>query len=285
MKRPSWDKFAGAEYTIGSDVLMPDGKLIQQPSTHLLGQHFSKAFKIKFKNEQGKEDYVWQTCYGPAPSRILASVISIHGDNKGLIIPYCISPIQVVIVPIYTKDNKDKILEASENIKERLEKDSLRVEIDSSEKRPGEKYFFWELRGVPFRLEFGGKEMKAKEPTLFTRDTNKKEKISVKDLSRIMLLGEDYDLRLKNKADKFMQGKITNCTTKEQIKKAIKNKKIARVNFCSIDKEGEKCAAWVEKEAGAEVRGVRADKKETPKGKCVICNKDATEVVYIGRSY
>src|SRR3972149_3073525 len=110
MKRPLWDGFAGAEYTIGSDVLMPDGKLIQQPSTHLLNQSFPKAFDIKFKDEDGKEKYVWTTCYGPAPSRILASIISLHGDNKGLIFPFCITPIQVVIIPIFTKENKNKII-------------------------------------------------------------------------------------------------------------------------------------------------------------------------------
>ncbi|MEM4625693.1 MAG: aminoacyl--tRNA ligase-related protein, partial [Candidatus Pacearchaeota archaeon] len=121
IKRPEWDKFAGAVYTIGSDVLHPDGKIIQQPSTHFLGQHFSKAFNIKFKDKDEKEKYAWQTCYGPAISRILASIISIHGDDYGLIIPFLISPIQVVILPIFKTENKSKVIQECKRIKEKLE--------------------------------------------------------------------------------------------------------------------------------------------------------------------
>jgi len=110
MKRPEWDKFAGAEYTIGSDVLMPDGKVIQQPSTHLMGQKFSKAFNAKFKNKKGQEEYLWTTAYGPAMSRILVSIISTHGDDKGLILPFHVSPLQIIIIPIYTKKNREKII-------------------------------------------------------------------------------------------------------------------------------------------------------------------------------
>ncbi|MBU3906709.1 MAG: proline--tRNA ligase [Nanoarchaeota archaeon] len=285
IKRPEWDKFAGAVYTIGSDVLMPNGRFIQQPSTHLLGQHFSKAFNIKFKDENGKEEYVWQTCYGPAISRILASVISMHGDDKGIVMPFCISPLQVVIIPIFSKENKNKILKECEAIKEKLLKEEIRADVDNSEKRPGEKYYNWELKGVPFRLEIGEKELKEKKLTLFIRDVEKKEKISLKDLDKLKALGEEFDKRLIKKADKFMEGKIVDCKTKEDIKKAIKNKKIARVNFCSIDISGEKCAGVIEKEADAEVRGILANKTEKPSGKCVVCGKEAEEVVYIGKSY
>lgn len=285
MKRPTWDKFAGAVYTIGSDVLMPDSKLIQQPSTHLLGQNFSKAFDIKFKDENGKEQFVWQTCYGPAPSRIMASVISTHGDNKGLVIPFCISPVQVIIIPIFSKENKKNILEKSEKIKQELEDEGLKSEIDSSEKRPGEKYFEWELKGVPFRLEIGEKEIKDKKLTLFTRDIGKKESLNLKDLSKLKKLGEEFDKRLKEKADKFMKNKIVNCKTKQDLKKTIEDKKIARLDFCSVEKDGEKCAEHIEKETGAEIRGTLANKKEIASGKCIICGKKATEVVYVGKSY
>jgi len=285
MKRPEWDKFAGAIYTIGSDVLMPDGKLIQQPSTHFLGQNFSKAFNIKFKDEMGKERYVWQTCYGPALSRILASIISIHGDDNGLVIPFCISPKQVIIIPIFDKKNKNKILKESEKIKQKINLLGLRIEIDKDEKRPGEKYYEWELKGVPFRLEIGKKELQNKKLTLFTRDTRKKESIDIKDLSKLKKYGEEFDKRLILKADKSMKNKIVKCKGKEEIKKTINNKQIAKIDFCSIDKEGEKCAAYLEKEVGAEIRGVMANKKEKPSGKCAVCNKSAKEVVYLGKSY
>ena len=285
LKRPEWDKFAGAIYTIGSDVLMPDGKIIQQPSTHLLGQNFSKAFNVKFKDEDGKEQYAWQTCYGPAISRILASVISMNGDDSGLIIPFCISPIQIVIVPIYNNDNKNKILNETKKIAEKIKLQGIKVEIDDSEKRPGEKYYNWELKGVPFRLEIGEKELKSKKLILFIRDLRKKETISLSQISKLKKLGEEFDNRLKSKSDMFMKDKIIDCKTKDNLKKAIENKKIAKVNFCSIDKEGEKCAEYIEKEINAQVRGILANKKEIARGKCIICGKPAKEVVYIGKTY
>lgn len=285
IKRPSWDKFAGANYTIGSDVLMPDNKLIQQPSTHFLGQAFSKGFDIKFKDEKGKEDYVWQTCYGPAPSRIMASVISTHGDDKGLVLPFSITPIQIIIIPIYTMQNKNKILKESKKIETKLKDLKIKAQVDDSEKRPGEKYNEWELKGVPFRLEIGEQELKSKKLTLFTRDTGKKEKITISKLSILKKLGEQFDKRLKEKAENFLKGKIVNCKTKAEIKEAIKNKKIARVNFCSLEKQGEKCAEYIEKEVGADVRGTLANKNEKPTGPCIICGKQAEFVVYIGKSY
>ena len=285
MQRPEWDKFAGAVYTIGSDVLMPDGKLIQQPSTHLLGQDFAKAFNVKFKDEKGKEQYVWQTCYGPAPSRILASVISMHGDNDGLVIPFSISPIQIVIVPIFNAKNKNKVISESKKIATKIRNLGIKVEIDDREKRPGEKYYEWELKGVPFRLEIGERELKEKKLTLFTRDTKKKQIISINEVSKLKELGEKFDKRLKTKADNSMKGKIIDIKTKEQLKKVIKDGKIARVNFCSIGKLGTKCAEYIEKEINAEVRGILGNKQEKPKGKCPICNKKATRVVYVGKTY
>jgi len=283
IKRPEWDKFAGAEYTIGSDVLMPDGKVIQQPSTHLMGQKFSKAFNAKFKNEKGKEDYLWTTAYGPAMSRILVSVISTHGDDNGLILPFQVSPTQIVIVPIYTKKNKTKIMKYSKEIKKQLK--NYRIEIDEREYSPGWKFNEWELKGVPFRLEIGEKEMKNKRVLLFTRSSKKKENLFIKNLSRIEKYGRKFDSELRKKAEKGLNEKIVSCKTSDQIKKAMKEGKIARVNWCSLNKEGMKCAEQVEKDINAEIRGTLANKKEKAQGKCVICNKPAKEVVYVAKSY
>lgn len=285
IKRPDWDKFAGAIYTIGSDVLMPDGKIIQQPSTHFLGQNFSKAFDIKFKDSNGVEKYVWQTCYGPAQSRILASIISLHGDDKGLVLPFSISPIQVIIIPIFNKENKEKILKEIEKISNELKKEGLIIEIDSSEKRPGEKFYEWELKGIPFRLEIGENEIKQKKATIFLRDLQKKEEINIKNLKKIKEMGKEYDERIKNKANSFLKGKIVDCKNLEEIRKSVDNKKIARINFCSINKSGEKCAEKIEKETGSSIRGIRADKNEKTNGNCVICKKKALTITYAARSY
>tara|TARA_Y100000034_G_C6892227_1_gene410714 strand:- start:624 stop:2063 length:1440 start_codon:yes stop_codon:yes gene_type:complete len=282
MKRPDWDKFAGAEYTVGSDVLMPDGKLIQQPSTHLMGQKFSKVFNAKFRDKSGKEDYLWTTAYGPAMSRILVSVISLHGDDKGLVLPFCISPLKLVIVPIYSSKNKDKIMKYVKDIKSKLK--GHKIQIDDREGYSvGWKLNEWELKGVPFRLEIGEKELKSKKVTLFIRDTRKKENLKIKDLN-LNKLGKEFDERLKKKADKLMVGRIIDCKTKEEVKKVVKDK-IARVNWCSTDKKGLKCANYVKDKFNAEVRGTLATKEEKAKGKCVLCGKQASKVVYIAKSY
>jgi len=286
MKRPEWDKFAGAEYTIGSDVLMPDGKIIQQPSTHLMGQKFSKAFNVKFTNEKGDEEFLWTTAYGPAMSRILVSIISMHGDDKGLVLPYAISPLKAVIVPIFKKDNKEKIMKYTKKVEEKLK--GISIKTDSREYySPGWKFHEWELKGVPFRIEIGEKEVSEKKVTLFTRDTGKKEKISITKLSDLNKLGKEFDARLKKRADDFMDGKTINCKTKEDLEKALKHGKIARVNFCSVGDKGVPCADKVEREMNAEIRGTMANKSEKPfgEGKCIICGKKADEVVYVGKSY
>ena len=284
-RRPEWDKFAGAIYSIGSDSLMPDGRLIQQPSSHFLGQGFSKAFDVKFKDKDGEEKYAWQTCYGPAISRIMASLIAVHGDNSGLILPFCISPLQAIIIPIYDTKNKKQVLEYANKIKNGLEKE-IRVKIDDSEKKPGEKFYFWEMKGVPLRIEIGSQEIKNKQITLYLRDLKKKTKISEKNLvEEIKEQGERLDVRLKEKADKWFEKSIADIESLDEIKKAVENKKIARCNFCSIEREGERCAAIIEKEFAAFVRGSRADKNEQPKGKCIVCGKKANIVVYIGKSY
>ena len=283
MKRPQWDKFAGAEYTIGSDVMMPDGKLIQQPSTHYMGQIFSKAFGAKFTNKNEKAEYLYTTAYGPAISRILVSVISTHGDDKGLVLPYCISPLKVVVVPIYNKKNKDRVMKYVASVEKKL---NVKYEVDAREGySPGWKFNEWELKGVPFRLEIGEKEVKSKKLSLFIRDKNEKTSISLDKLKDLKKLGKEYDERLLKNSEKLMKGRIVNCKTKSDLKKAMGDGKIARVNWCSVGKEGIKCAEKVEKDTSAEIRGTLANKKEKASGNCIICGKAAKEVVYIAKSY
>ena len=253
-----------------------------------MGQKFSRAFNATFRDEKSRNNYLYTTAYGPAISRILVSIISTHGDNKGLVLPFCISPIEVVIIPIYDAKNKAKVLKYCNEIKSKLHKSNIKAKMDEREDySPGWKFHEWELKGVPFRLEVGEKEVRSKKLTLFNRDTGKKQKISINSLSKLKDLGKKYDEELRKKADKSIVGKITNCKNKEEIKKALNSGKIARLNWCSIEKNGEKCAEHIEKDLGAEVRGILANKNEKPakNSKCAICNRPANEIVYIGRSY
>jgi len=280
-ERPAWDKFPGADRTFAADVLNPDGRVVQQPSTHLLSQEFAKGFNVKFKDKDEKEKYAWITCYGPAISRIFASIIIVHGDDKGLRFPWKIAPVQVMIVPI--RDD-EKIIKKAEELKKVIQ-EFASVEIDNTEKSAGEKFNYWEMKGIPIRIDLGPRDIENKKLTVFRRDTNQKEIIDEKNiLEYLKKTSTEIDKNLIKEADKLFDSKIKEAKNKDEIKKIIESGAIARVNFCSVDKSGEKCAGIIEKEICAQVRGTKLE-KEKAIGKCAICGKPAKEVVYIARQY
>ena len=281
-ERPSWDRFPGASRTFAADVLNPDGKLIQQPSTHIISQNFSKAFDVKFKDKDGKDKLVFITCYGPAVSRIFASVVIVHGDDKGLKFPWEIAPLQIAIVPI--KDDS-KILAKAKSLAKKIQ-EIASVEVDLSEKSAGEKFNYWEMKGVPIRIDIGPKDIEKGNLTVFRRDTDKKEIISEKDLMKyINKVASECTKNLIKRADSLFEGKIKDVKNIKEMKKVVDDGGIARCGFCLTDKEGVKCAEIIEKEVGAEVRGTRFDEKEKPSGKCAICGKKTEKIVYVARSY
>lgn len=284
-KRPEWDKFPGAVSTYGADAITPSGRVVQQPSTHMLGTNFSKPFNVKFVDENESEQFAYLTCYGPCVSRIFASVILTHGDDKGLKFPFEIAPKQVVIIPIMS-EKEPKVLEKAKELEKELEKNNFRVLIDNSDKRPGEKFYFWEMKGVPLRIEIGPRDLKNKKLILYRRDTEEKIEITESELvKKVKELGEKVSSNLKNISKKDFENLIKDADSVKEVKKIIDAGGIARANFISIDKDGEKCAEVIEKETGGEVRGVRIDIEEKPKGKCIVCGKKANVVVYIAKSY
>ncbi len=285
-ERPQWDKFPGAEFTFASDSMMPDGKVIQLPSTHIISQKFTKAFNVKFTDENGKENFCWTTCYGPAVSRIFAAMISIHGDNKGLIFPFSVAPVQTAIVPIYTEKNKEKVLGEAEKIRKELKKKGISSEVDLTGKTMGEKFYFWEMKGVPFRIELGEKELKEKKATVFTRHSGKKTKEKISDLAGFILKeGKNQMKFLQEKANKNFDKVIAEADSFEKAKKVLKEGKIVKADFCGISMESYPCAEKVEKELNANIRGSRFPEKEKAKGNCIACGKKAEKVVYIAKSY
>ena len=283
-ERPAWDKFPGAYRTFAADALNPDGKVIQQPSTHMISQNFTKAFDVKFKDSDGQDKYAWTTCYGPAVSRIFASVVIVHGDDKGLKFPWDIAPTQVIIVPIDPEDKQ--LIKKAESLKKEIE-EFASVEIDYSDKRPGEKFNYWEMKGVPIRIDLGLKDLEKKHRTIFRRDLDKKEIVAEKDaIKTIKKIAREFTKNLIKKADKVFEGRIKNAKNIKEIKQAIKEGSIARCEFCSVEKDGTACAEKIKEETdGAEVRGTKLDEKDKPKGKCAICGKTAEHIVYIAKSY
>jgi prolyl-tRNA synthetase len=285
-ERPAWDKFAGAHRTFGADAFTPSGRVVQQPSTHMINQHFVESFGVKYTDKDELEKTPWTTCYGPAISRIFASVVLTHGDNKGLKFPFEIAPKQVIIVPIMMEKEPKVLVKASE-LYNKLEEAGYRVEIDASDKRPGEKYYFWEMKGVPLRIEVGPRDLAEEKLLVYRRDTEEKVSILEKDLIKeIKKQGKEISENLKNNALKNFEGLIKDVNNIEEVKKIV-GKGIARANFCSTESDGENCAEIVEKETGGKIRGTRIDVEEKiiGTGKCIVCGKKATKVVYIAKDY
>ncbi|NHK32162.1 MAG: proline--tRNA ligase [Asgard group archaeon] len=283
LKRPKHDTFAGAIYSIAYDCPLPDGRALQIGTTHNLGQGFSKAFDITYQDKDKQNKHVHQTCYGLS-TRLVAAIVGMHGDNKGLIIPPFIAPIQVVVVPIYQKNTRENVLDESEKIKNKLLEAGFKVELDKREGyTPGWKFNEWEMRGVPIRLELGPRDIENNQVVLVRRDTGEKKIVpmndSTKEMNKIL---KEINKYLQKRADKLLKDSMSNPKTYDELVEIQKTKRgFCRVNWCG----DEACADKVKEETGADIRGTRYDLKEKPDGKCIICGNEAKEVVYIAPAY
>lgn len=279
-KKSEKEKFAGAEYTISMEFYMPNGKAIQGPDFHHDGQKFAKAYDIKFLNEKGKEEYVWQNTYGFS-TRMLGVMFAIHSDKKGLILPPKIAPNQIVIIPIFNEKNKKQILEQAKKIQSTLQ--SHNPILDAREDyRPGFKFNKYELKGIPIRIEIGPKDLEKKQAIVVRRDNNEKQPTKIKDLKiEIPKILKDIQESLLKKAEKLLKGNITEIKTLDQLKSAIENKKIALTPLCKF-LECEDNLKF--KTNGAKILNI-SEQQPKIKGNCVICNKPANYIARVGKSY
>ncbi len=284
-ERPQWDKFAGAVATYAADALMGSGKVLQLPSTHLLGQNFAKPFNVKFVDKDGQEKYGYQTCYGPAISRIYGAMIAYLGDDKGLILPFDLAPVQIIIIPILFKGKEQLVLNKAKEVFEKL-KQRYNVKTDEREESVGSKFYYWELRGVPIRIEIGPRDIEKKQFIIVKRHDEKKSIIKESDLlKKVEEIAQNYTNEIKKKSLVDFESQIELVYEKDTAIDAINKGKIVACGFCSIDFEGEKCAEVVEKEIGAYVRGKRVDEEKHEFASCLICGKPAGCTVYLAKSY
>jgi len=281
-RRPEWDKFKGAVSTFAADTILPDGKRLQLPSTHYLGQNFSKAFGIKFTDKDEKEKFVYQTCYGPPISRTAAAIIALHSDDFGLILPVSIAPVQIVIIPILKKGHEKEIKDYCKKIEGKLK--NYNVVIDEKDEAVGSKFYKWELRGVPARLEIGLKEVEEGTASLFRRDKRTKHQVKLEELAeKIKEIDGDMEKEIEKRTTNYFKDKISEAETLTELKKEIE-KGFVKVPFCSRDSDGESCAENLKEIC--EIAGtIYLEEKNPKEKKCIVCGKPADVFVYCCRSY
>jgi len=272
------ETFAGADYTMTIEALMPDGKALQMGTSHKLGQNFAKAFKIKFKDTDEKEQFAWQNSWGFS-TRLIGAVIMMHGDDHGLIIPPKIAKNQLVIVPILFDKTRDKVLKKSKEISNTLKRFNP-IFDDRDSYSAGWKFNEWELKGIPLRIEVGPRDMENKQVTIVRRDNGKKETVKEKNLvAKVSEILEDIQKSLFDKGNKFLKSRMDSAKTVKELKEKIKEGKIVKV-YMADDPEVE--LTIKDKVDGAMSRIVELSNVE---GKCIFTGEKTKTVAYFAKAY
>ena len=273
-RKSEGEKFAGAVATYSIEYLLPNGRTAQGPDAHFDGQNFSKAFDITFLDRSGKKDYAWQNTWA-ITTRMMGLMIMTHGDDKGIILPPRLSPVQVVVVPITFGENKDEVVEFARKISESLEGFSVFLD-DRDEYNPGWKFNEWELKGVPLRIEAGPKDLAAGRAVLVRRDSGEKKHVEIGELKEsVGKVLEDIQQSLFRKSEEFLESNIEEASDLEGINRAISGKKAAKAFFCG----SEKCDEKVKEGEG---KSLCIDFEVS--GECIVCGGKGG-LGFFGKSY
>ena len=277
------ERFAGAEETFCIEALMQDGKALQAGTSHFLGQNFAKAFDVKFTNKEGKLNHVWATSWGVS-SRLMGALIMTHSDDKGLVLPPKLAPIQVVIVPIYNGEQElDSISKIAENIQSKLIKLGVSVKYDNRDTlRPGAKFAQHELQGVPVRIAIGPKDLENNSAEVSRRDLLTKEIIDMGDLiEHIDKLLSDIQENLFKKALKFREDHITQVESFDEFQKVLNEKG----GFISAHWDGtNETENKIKEKTKATIRCI-PNNSSSSKGKCVYSGKESNQRVLFAKAY
>ena len=276
------ERFAGAVETHCIEALMQDGKALQAGTSHFLGDNFAKAFDVKFANQNGNLEYVWATSWGVS-TRLMGALIMTHGDDKGLVLPPNLAPIQVVIVPIFKgKDQLEEISIVAKKIKDELESKNVRVQFDNRENlKPGFKFAEHEMKGIPIRIAIGPKDIEKDQLELARRDTE--EKIFIKQsfvLNEVEKILKEIHVNLFERAKKFLEENITEVDNYEDFKNTINQKGGFVYAYWDGTNETEE---KIKKETKATIRCIPYS--SSSKGKCVLTGKESNQKVYFAKSY
>lgn len=280
-RKSNLERFAGADETFSIETMMRDKKALQAGTSHYLGTNFGSAFDVKFQSKDNKELPVYATSWGVS-TRMVGALIMVHGDDSGLKIPPKIAPIQVVIIPINAK--KEKQQEFSDYINhvyDTLSSINVRSKIDNSEGSPGFKFNKWELKGVPVRLEIGLKELESNQITLCRRDNKEKKQLSVESLKEVQEILESIQCNMFNDAKLFMEENT--CTAEDfNIFSEIlsSDNKFIKAYWDGRDETELK----IKEETKATIRCILEDVDDDTK-KCIYSNKPAKHLVIFAKAY
>lgn len=276
------ERFAGALETFTIEAMMQDGKALQSGTSHFLGQNFAKAFDVKFINKENKLDYVWATSWGVS-TRLMGALIMTHSDDNGLVLPPHLAPIQVVIVPIYRKQEQlAMVSEKVADIVEGLKAKGISVKYDDADnKRPGFKFADYELKGVPVRLVIGPKDLEENTAEVMRRDTLGKETVSLDGIvDYVANLLEDIQNNIYTKARNFRDSHIFEANSYDEFKELIEKGGFVLAHWDGTTETEER----VKEETKATIRCIPLDGDTTP-GTCIFTGKPSERRVIFARNY
>ncbi|MBQ0109955.1 MAG: proline--tRNA ligase [Clostridiales bacterium] len=280
-KKTESDKFAGAEATYAIEALMHDGKALQAGTSHYFGDGFAKAFDIQYTTKDNVKAYPFQTSWG-VTTRLIGAIIMTHGDDRGLVLPPAVAPIQVVIVPV--AQHKEGVLERCAALKEELASAGIRVKLDDSENSAGWKFSEYEMKGVPVRIELGPRDIESGNCVLVTRHNGEKIFAPLENIAEtVKETLEKVRTGMYEKALANREKKTYSCLTLDEIKKALAEKGDGFVlaPWCG----DEECEDSVKEQTGVGSRCIPFGHEVHEGDKCVCCGKEAKFIVVWAKAY
>ncbi|MBQ9988974.1 MAG: proline--tRNA ligase [Clostridia bacterium] len=275
------EKFAGAQDTYTIEAIMHDGQALQMGTSHNLGQHFAKAYEIKYLDKDGAQKYAWQTSWGVS-TRLIGGLIMVHGDDRGLRLPPNIAPTQVIIVPVAA--HKPGVSEKANELLDILKAAGIRADIDERDQSPGWKFNEWEMRGVPLRIEIGPRDIENGQAMLVRRDTAEKQPAALEGIvASVNDLLAQIQQNMLDQALALRQAKIRKAATEAEICEAVDAHKGFAISPWCGDRA---CEEHMKAEYNITTRCMPFEGQEEAEGAvCPICGKPAKKMIYWARAY
>ncbi|MDH5463517.1 MAG: proline--tRNA ligase [Nitrosopumilus sp.] len=280
-KKSEKEKFVGAVYTTTMESIMPDGKALQMGTSHFLGQNFSKPFEVKFADKDNVEHFAWQTSWGIS-WRLIGAMIMVHGDDKGLVLPPNVAPIQVLIVPIYKNDEgKKSVLSKVEEIRKILEIKKIRVYVDDREGlSPGYKFNDGELKGIPLRIEIGPKDIEKESIVIAKRHNREKSNLDFSEIETIVTILDEIQKEMLVNAKNQANANSIDISDFVEFKSKIEKGGFFNAPWCGRVE----CEEKIKEETGADIRVLPFGSDDTNQ-KCIYCSQESVSVPVFARGY